>query len=51
MGHTPLRNIRVSDELWQQAQQAAAAEGRTVTSVVLDALTALVRRHARKESK
>ncbi|WP_167550868.1 ribbon-helix-helix protein, CopG family [Cryobacterium arcticum] len=35
---TPLRSIRISDELWEAAQQNAAAEGRTVSEVVREAL-------------
>ncbi|KAF0959800.1 MULTISPECIES: hypothetical protein [Rhodococcus] len=37
---TPLRNIRVSDELWQAAQAKAAQEGTTVTTVIVEALKA-----------
>ncbi len=37
-GKTPLRNIRVPDGLWNAAKTKAAAEGRTVTDVVLTLL-------------
>jgi predicted DNA binding CopG/RHH family protein len=35
---TPLRNIRVSDALWDAAKRRAAKEGVTVTDVLLNAL-------------
>lgn len=41
--HTPLRALRVSDELWAAAQAKAALEGRTVTDVITAALTRYVR--------
>ncbi|MFD6324215.1 hypothetical protein ACFWOL_15395 [Streptomyces sp. NPDC058442] len=37
-GKTPLRNVRVPDALWEAAKERAAAEGRTVTDVVVAAL-------------
>lgn len=39
---TPTRTIRVSDELWTSVQKKAAAEGVTVTSIILDALNTYV---------
>jgi hypothetical protein len=41
---TPLRNIRVADELWQAAKARAEAEGTTVTEVIVAALQRYVRR-------
>lgn len=35
---TPLRNIRVSDDLWNAVKSKARAEGTTVTAVVVAAL-------------
>ena len=35
---TPLRAVRVPDELWKAAVDKAAREGTTVTAVVLVAL-------------
>lgn len=37
-GVTRLRNVRVPDGLWQAAKDKAAAEGRTLTDVILSAL-------------
>ncbi len=37
-GKTPLRNVRVPDGLWEAAKQRAAAEGRTITDVIVSAL-------------
>ena len=35
---TPTRTIRVADDLWKAVQKKAAAEGVTVTSVIINAL-------------
>lgn len=35
---TPIRGVRVPDDLWQAAQAKAAAEGRTVSEVVREML-------------
>ena len=40
---TPLRAVRVPNELWNAARDKAAAEGTTVTAVVLAALRAYLR--------
>ncbi len=37
-GKTPVRNVRVPDGLWKAAQERAAAEGRTLTDVIVSAL-------------
>ncbi|MFI5859174.1 hypothetical protein [Streptomyces parvulus] len=37
-GKTPVRNVRVSDALWEAAKARAAAEGKTVTDVIVAAL-------------
>lgn len=42
MGKTPMRTIRINDELWLAATEAAKANGATVSEVVRDALTAYV---------
>lgn len=36
--HTPIRTVRVSDELWKAAQERAAERGETVSAVVVRAL-------------
>lgn len=40
---TPARAVRVPDTLWDAVRARAAAEGRTVTSIILDALRDYVR--------
>lgn len=37
-GITPKRHVRVPDGLWEAVKEKAAAEGRTVTDVILAAL-------------
>jgi predicted DNA binding CopG/RHH family protein len=37
-GQTPLRNIRVPDDLWTAAKQKAAAEGTTLSAVLVACL-------------
>lgn len=37
-GKTPLRNIRVPDELWAAAKEEAQAEGRSLTDVIVSDL-------------
>ena len=40
---TPVRSVRIPDDVWRAAQAKAAAEGETVTDVVLRALKRYVR--------
>lgn len=40
---TPLRNVRVPDEVWDAARVKAEAEGTTVSAVVLAALRQYVK--------
>jgi Ribbon-helix-helix protein, copG family len=49
MSATPLRAVRVPDELWHAARAEADREGSTVSDVVRDALAAYVAE--RKESR
>ena len=37
-GITPIRNVRVDDELWHAVQAQAKIDGITVTSVIIDGL-------------
>jgi negative regulator of replication initiation len=41
---TPLRNVRVADDLWQAAMSKAAERGETVSDVVRRALERYVSR-------
>lgn len=47
-GKTPLRNIRVPDDLWLAAKEEAAAEGRSLTDVILGDLHRYVTRRRRE---
>lgn len=40
--HTPLRNVRVPDDVWQPAKERAEANGETVSEVVRRALVEYV---------
>lgn len=40
---TPLRNIRVPDDLWQQAKEKAEKDGTNLTEVLVAALARYVR--------
>lgn len=35
MNHTPIRTIRVSDELWRAAKTTAAEQSTTVSAVIV----------------
>jgi antitoxin component of RelBE/YafQ-DinJ toxin-antitoxin module len=48
MGKTPMRTIRISDELWTAALAVANANGVTVSDVVRNALTAYVEKGNKK---
>lgn len=39
-GQTPVRNVRVPDEIWRPALANARAEGKTLTEVIVAALQA-----------
>jgi hypothetical protein len=45
MTGTPLRAIRVSDDIWQAARSRAAKEGTTVSAVIVAALKRYIRQH------
>ena len=47
---TPVRGIRVDDDLWHAAQEKAAAEGRTMTSVLVAYLKRYVATPPRKRA-
>lgn len=47
-GETPIRHVRVSDDLWGEIERIAAEESRTKTDVVVEALTRHVARANRQ---
>lgn len=47
-GKTPLRNVRVSDELWNAAMAEAKEEGRSLTDVIVSDLHRYVNRRRRE---
>jgi hypothetical protein len=50
-GVTKLRNVRVPDGLWNAAKEKAAAEGRTLTDVILAALQRYVSTPSKASSR
>lgn len=44
-GVTPVRNIRIGEDLWRSAQASARDQGETLTAVIERALTAYVAEH------
>lgn len=44
---TPVRTLRVPDELWSNAQKVAKDRGESLSDVMRDALEAYVRRYSR----
>lgn len=47
-GKTPLRNVRVPDELWSAAMAEAKKEGRSLTDVIASDLHRYVNRRRRE---
>ena len=47
---TPVRGIRVDEDLWRAAQHKAAAEGRTLTAVLVAYLKRYVSSPPRKQA-
>lgn len=47
-GKTPLRNVRVPDELWNAAMVEAKEEGRSLTDVIVSDLHRYVNRRRRE---
>lgn len=44
---TPLRNVRIDDELWHSAKTAAASNGETVSDVIRRSLQTYIERDGR----
>lgn len=49
-GKTPVRNLRVPDDVWHAAQEKAAAEGRSLTEVIVTYLRRYVSTPPRKRA-
>lgn len=49
-GKTPIRGIRVPDDLWHAAQEEARIEGRSVTDVIVGDLHRYVTRRRRERA-
>lgn len=44
-GRTPIRNVRISDRVWDEAKAIAAERGETLTAVIEQALRRYIQRH------
>lgn len=44
-GVTPVRNLRVSDDVWERALAIARRNGETITAVIVRALEAYIAKH------
>lgn len=44
-GNTPLRAVRIPDEIWIPAKEIAAREGETLSEVIRRALTEYIDKH------
>lgn len=44
-GQTPVRNVRIAEEIWRPALDLARARGETLTSVIEAALKRYLARH------
>lgn len=44
---TPSRNVRVDDELWNEALRIAGERGETVAEIIRSALKRYVKKHGR----
>lgn len=49
-GKTPVRNLRVPEDIWRAAQEKAKAEGRTLTDVLVAYLKRYVSTSPRKQA-
>lgn len=50
-GETPIRHVRVSDDLWGQIERIAEEEERTKTDIVVEALTRYLAWNKRQRRK
>lgn len=48
MAHTPLRNVRVPDDVWEAAAKIAADRGESMSEVIRASLRRYITRHTPK---
>lgn len=48
-GETPIRHVRVGEDLWSQVGEIAREQGKSMTAVVVDALKRHVAAHKRSK--
>lgn len=47
-GTTPVRHLRIGDEIWEQVERAAGEDGTTATAIVKEALADYLAKRARR---
>ncbi len=50
-GKTPVRNIRIGDEIWEQVERAAHEDGTTASAIVKEALLEYVAKRAKQRAR
>lgn len=50
-GKTPVRNVRIGDEIWEQVERAAHEDGTTATAIVKEALLEYVAKRAKQRAR
>lgn len=49
MSSTPIRTVRISDSLWEEAQAAASERGENLSDVIREALREYVGNHVNEK--
>ncbi len=47
-GKTPVRNVRIGDEIWEQVERAAEEDSTTATAIVKEALLEYIAKRAKR---
>ncbi|MFC4006576.1 hypothetical protein ACFOY2_05045 [Nonomuraea purpurea] len=50
-GKTPVRNVRVGDEIWEQVERAADEDDTTASAIVKEALLEYVAKRAKQRAR
>lgn len=50
-GKTPVRNVRIGDEIWEQVERAAHEDGTTASAIVKEALLEYAAKRAKQRAR